>query len=43
MLCGDLEEWDGGEMGGMSKREGISIYTYMANLLHWATETNRNL
>ena len=28
VLCGDLDGWDGGEVGGRSKREGIYVYVY---------------
>ena len=33
MLCGDLDGWDGGEMGGRSKREGI--YVVYQQLIHF--------
>ena len=38
MLCSDLDGWDGGGVGGKSKREGICVYIY---LIHFTVaETN---
>ena len=35
VLCGDLEGWDGDEVGRRLKRKGISVYTY---LIHHAIQ-----
>ena len=43
MLCDDLDEWDWGEVGGRSKREGTYVYIYIADSLHCTAETNTTL
>ena len=41
VLCADLERWNGGEVGGKSKRGDIGIH--MANSLHCTAKTNTTL
>ena len=31
-LCDNLEEWDGGEVGGRFKREGIYVYLWLIHV-----------
>ena len=31
-LCENLEEWDGREMGGQFKREGIYVYLWLIHV-----------
>ena len=33
MLCGDPEGWDGGTVGGRSKREGIYVYIWLIHFV----------
>ena len=35
MLCDDLDGWDGGGLGGRSKREGIYVYI---QLIHFVVQ-----
>ena len=33
MLCDNVERWDGGEVGGRLKREGISVYSWLIHIV----------
>ena len=33
MLCGDLDEWDGGAVGGRFRREGIYVYIELIHFI----------
>ena len=41
VLCDDLDGWNGGGVGGRSKREGTGMY--IADSLRCTAETNRTL
>ena len=32
-LCDNVERWDGGEVGGRLKREGISVYSWLIHIV----------
>ena len=32
-LCDNVEPWDGGEVGGRLKREGISAYSWLIHIV----------
>ena len=42
MLCDDLDGWVGGD-GGRDFQEGGHVGIHMADLLSYASETNRTL
>ena len=39
MLCDDLEEWDGGWVGGRLKSEGINVYFWLIHVAMWQKPT----
>ena len=43
MLCDDLEGWDGGEVGGRLKREGIYMCVYIYIYTHTHTYTHTHI
>ena len=40
-LCDDPEGWNGGEVGGSFKREGVYAYLWLIHLVVWQKQTQQ--